>query len=792
MNSTPSNLGRIRGPQSEHGIALILTLSILVMVTLLVIAFAVSMRVEQTASANFNDVIRARQVAQGAVDQAVAQLRAATTPPNNFPFDYATSPGVVYQNNNATPKTIPLVSAPATGSDTNNLNDSYEITGQDPSYFNNLPASAITVNWLYVGQDGSIGPQPIATTSAPIVGRFAYWVDDEASKININSAGTVTPSTDPYQADSSPWDVALSLLSPALGANAANIFQQRQSGTFPYAYTTPQEVLRASSSLVYGDYNANQFYITTFSNDAGDLDVLGRPRRALSGPTGVSVASDITDTSTNGAYGRMSDPTLGTVYSSGNFLDKYSANGVKQLIANIIAYQQDPTALPPPDGHGEPPVYLGLGKTPYINEVQISYTYPTATQVTRTVSVELFYKYDGTYAPSGDSLLVTNLPVVAGLPLGDTIAVSGSSFSTNAVATTYIVFSAKDGPVTITPPQKVQGTAAPTNLKVTYFRPYGGTAQRLDYAEIQAAPLTLDSSTGPSLVWGAQVADPCVNDTPGQWQSYTSPQTGTLGGPNVLPSPPSGGTTTTYPFGIDVSKDVIRGANMHSVGELGYIHTPTAWQHLRLQPQPTAEQTAGMIPDWAVLDLFTASNSVSGAQSPTLGRININSDVSIFPGTPPNNVGRYVPLLALLTPAVPTGVDPAAIAQNIYARSYVNYPNGTDPYGNPNAYDTIGEICEVQGMTNGPPNQPATQASSEAIIRKIANLITVRSNTFTIWAVGQSIKKVDKNPNTQNQYLPAAGDFISGESKLQVVVERVVDSSNNVQFRTLYSRYINQ
>ncbi len=71
---------RLSGRNSERGIALILTLAILVMVTLLVVAFAISMRVENTASKNFNDLIKARQIAQAGVDQAVAILGAATPP----------------------------------------------------------------------------------------------------------------------------------------------------------------------------------------------------------------------------------------------------------------------------------------------------------------------------------------------------------------------------------------------------------------------------------------------------------------------------------------------------------------------------------------------------------------------------------------------------------------------------------------------------------------------------------------------------------------------------------------
>src|SRR5437762_7411887 len=99
VSSQRSAVGRLRS--NERGIALILTLSILVLVTLLVIAFAVSMRVENTASKNFNDLIKARQLAQAAVDQAVATIRDAT-PVISPSMTYATAPGAIYRRSSGT------------------------------------------------------------------------------------------------------------------------------------------------------------------------------------------------------------------------------------------------------------------------------------------------------------------------------------------------------------------------------------------------------------------------------------------------------------------------------------------------------------------------------------------------------------------------------------------------------------------------------------------------------------------------------------------------------------------
>ncbi len=57
------------------------------------------------------------------------------------------------------------------------------------------------VEWLYILEDGTVGylddsntfvPSDVATAENPIVGRVAFWADDETAKININTASEPT------------------------------------------------------------------------------------------------------------------------------------------------------------------------------------------------------------------------------------------------------------------------------------------------------------------------------------------------------------------------------------------------------------------------------------------------------------------------------------------------------------------------------------------------------------------------------------------------------------------------
>ncbi|MFN0077520.1 MAG: Verru_Chthon cassette protein A [Prosthecobacter sp.] len=65
------------------------------------------------------------------------------------------------------------------------------------------------VEWLYILQDGTVGvlnatnkfvssSSVTASASNPIVGRVAFWTDDEACKINVNTAGEPTYSGTPF------------------------------------------------------------------------------------------------------------------------------------------------------------------------------------------------------------------------------------------------------------------------------------------------------------------------------------------------------------------------------------------------------------------------------------------------------------------------------------------------------------------------------------------------------------------------------------------------------------------
>jgi hypothetical protein len=286
-----------------------------------------------------------------------------------------------------------------------------------------------------------------------------------------------------------------------------------------------------------------------------------------------------------------------------------------------------------------------------------------------------------------------------------------------------------------------------------------------------------------------------------------------------------------------------------SVGELGYIHTGYPWRTIRLRsvrpetgsntnwtdialtgnyrgigdPNTLLEHIeTNALPDWIMLDMFTVTNAASVA-----GRINLNSK---FAGSASAVAPRLAPLQALLygtSTNINSGTTLATIASNINYRVTVS----NSPYASLPAYLTSGQVCETSGL--GYYNDVAWHPSSadrEQAIRRIANLITTRTDTFTIWAVAETIKDLDRDgrfdwiyvadrwrPSTMpgnadptwwtnnvinSNYTVSVGvmvdgdgdgdnrnDQILGRLAVQAIVQRTLDANGKPVYRTLYTRY---
>ncbi len=316
-----------------------------------------------------------------------------------------------------------------------------------------------------------------------------------------------------------------------------------------------------------------------------------------------------------------------------------------------------------------------------------------------------------------------------------------------------------------------------------------------------------------------QVADPWVNSMPGDWIAK-------VGGSEITmtrPSPPAtvGAAPTYYKDetgGRNTASQASNGADPLSIwwpqqdatipknqrfpsaGYLQYIRTGmmpdktydskplaeqkgTPFRMLNFAPSThSSQKTDGGVsyPDWAMLDLFTVPATLQPLGSPappyvnltfdgaTSGRVNPNPPV-----LPTGSIARTRPMEGLLkgqevsteksdNPGT-TSVDEAAIAAAIH--QYISGLNR--PLMMP------GEICNVPEVADFLyKGVDASAQSRNDLVRRVVGNTTTRSNTFTVWAVGQTVKKKPSNTN-YNQV--EASDFIVGESRMQFLVERYLD-----------------
>lgn len=228
-------------PNAVEGTALVIVLSCLVLLATLAISLLNRVESDRSSSASYRGGTQTKNLADYAINVVMAQINTATADPA---LAWASQPGAIrtysatgsnlvniyklYSSTNMVVNAFPAgditalanwAASPALFTDLNapiitksgsSTNTNYPIL--DPGATNSVQGFAITnapnattdqpapmpVNWLYVLQDGNLVAPSAgsgntttvtgATSSNPIIGRIAFWADDETCKININTA----------------------------------------------------------------------------------------------------------------------------------------------------------------------------------------------------------------------------------------------------------------------------------------------------------------------------------------------------------------------------------------------------------------------------------------------------------------------------------------------------------------------------------------------------------------------------------------------------------------------------
>lgn len=247
------------GRASRQGMALVLVLAVLVLFSALAMAVFLISKAERESSAIFASTLETRQLADSSINLCLAQIQDATSATHRA---WVSQPGLIrtftgdrqpdvnyrlyswttmrpagafdpFSADNAIPSGwqsrkalfVDLNEpAPDPSAPTDTTRDRYPIlyppalaasgNGSKPAGYAvdgnpSATGAPMPVKWLYVLRDGSI-EEPVDTGNAttvridaasadnPIVGRIAFWADDESAKVNLNTAAGGFPWMPPW------------------------------------------------------------------------------------------------------------------------------------------------------------------------------------------------------------------------------------------------------------------------------------------------------------------------------------------------------------------------------------------------------------------------------------------------------------------------------------------------------------------------------------------------------------------------------------------------------------------
>ena len=497
---------------------------------------------------------------------------------------------------------------------------------------------------------------------------------------------------------------------------------------------------------------------------------------------------------------------------------KYPLFGTAQIIINLIDYVRSVESgealilplrgafqapnfiwgVPGNAGNGNygPNALRGNSRRLHIVEIGVAVPAPPITSV--KLKVRLYRD-----AGSGPRISLINLPLQYGI--------TSTSPSMSLASTTYKIAAADIfetdptiGPgeyrtITVTIPTSVatRPTTVGMRLAIKNIANISYDIAPLNDAGAASIQYTVDPLSGGTAkpeneISSSSTGDPVVNQCFNDWKmsagtnafrSQDPPPISLLGKPAPVKSiqqdsdangnitgvgviTPSPKLTADNPLGM-----------VSSVGEIGRVHSgglgTTAagepWRSIRLQPRQGSANA--VVPDWLLLDLFTAPLAGSAADQALFrpsaesagGRININGRSELYP-FPSAQIAREEPLRAVLQKANPTDAD--SIYQNILTKTLASgTPGAGIAFGNSDLiadklYLMPGELTEIKGISD-------SGEASELNLQKLIGLLTTNSNVFSVFSVGQRI-----------QQLPNGTIKILGESRNCSLLERYRDGAS--------------
>ena len=232
----------MKSPQNRRGMALVIVLACLVLVSILVVSFLSSVTTELKSSKTHAEGSNVKLLAESAVNLAISQIKAGTAGRDsaNGILAWASQPGMI-RTYNASGQPVAYYKLYSSGTMTGtggfaddavpaswdtskglftDLNEpllgrypilnpaavgkveGFAIDATNAAVAGKSNTAPMPVRWLYILKDGKLAvpssgsagkadltdPTVKPTATHHIVGRFAFWADDESCKVNINTA----------------------------------------------------------------------------------------------------------------------------------------------------------------------------------------------------------------------------------------------------------------------------------------------------------------------------------------------------------------------------------------------------------------------------------------------------------------------------------------------------------------------------------------------------------------------------------------------------------------------------
>jgi len=372
----------------ETGVALVLTLLVVAMLTVVVVGFTAVSRLEQVSARNLTYHSSAEQLAQLATGRAMQRLSDAMQAASAAPL-FSTQPGQINLFG-ASPE--PLYSRGATGITNVNL---FTSTG------------LITGN---TNDNISVGVETVNDSNGDPIGRIAFYIDDESTKIAVNQASGATTNRTLNPQWPRPFAIQ--------GADGVNAVR---AGNFNGILTRTANNPSDASNWTYF-FTPEQLRGPLTAQPLGQLTVAleTNPAPINTAPWGAQKVLinqvPLADQTVQQVAQVLSDPKLSQVFGQ-TFADKYTPEGLNQLAANLLQLRTDhwrgaprfngvdpvlgtsqlggPVFAAPESGmmkktNGIPTDFLGYTPFPMLNEVGVSFVYGwnAANQMTMRITLE--------------------------------------------------------------------------------------------------------------------------------------------------------------------------------------------------------------------------------------------------------------------------------------------------------------------------------------------------------------------------------------------------------------------